>query len=154
MDRCARMDDDNGCSRHTVCTLTFHHRNAVAASPRLTFHSATCDAGRGGLAVRAVAGKASSKPHPSADRCFIGKKTPPRNPSHLYSCDLAASVNLESRRLWRFQAIGSANMRFGHLDTSQRDPMKQTRDARFEKQNRRYPEPKRTGGGKHSNLEV
>lgn len=124
-DRCARMDDDNGCSRHTVCTLTFHHRNATTASPRLTFHGATCDAGRGGLAVRAVAGKASSKPHPSADRCFIGRK---RLPSYI-RVTIAASMDLERRKTWKFQAIGSANMRFDHLDTGQCDPMKQTRDA-------------------------
>lgn len=70
-------DDGNGCSRQTVCTLTFHHRNAIAASHRLAFHRATCKAGRGGLAVRAlvVCGWQSIiEKHPSADRCFIGNK--------------------------------------------------------------------------------
>ena len=79
-------DDGNGCSRQTVCTLTFHHRNAIAASHRLAFHRATCKAGRGGLAVRAlvVCGWQSIiEKHPSADRCFIGKAPPTVEPRYI-----------------------------------------------------------------------
>ena len=89
-------DDGNGCSRQTVCTLTFHHRNAIAASHRLAFHRATCKAGRGGLAVRAVVvcgWQSIIEKHPSADRCFIGKNASKN--FELYSCD----VNLENENL-------------------------------------------------------
>lgn len=77
-----------------VCTLTFHHRNAIAASPRLTFHSATCDAGRGGLAVGGW--QASSKPHPPANRCFIGRNAS-QTPSYI-RVTIAASMKLGGER--------------------------------------------------------
>ena len=94
-DRPMRMDDDNGCSRHTACTLTFHHRNATAASPRLAFHSATCDAGRGGLAVPQVLlvvvcdWQASSSKHIPPRIAALLEETPPRPPS----VTIAASIN-------------------------------------------------------------
>ena len=103
-DRPMRVDDDNGCSRHTACTLTFHHRNATAASPRLAFHSATCDAGRGGLAVPQVLlvvvcdWQASSSRHIPPRIAALLEETPPRPPSCI-RVTIAASINdLEGER--------------------------------------------------------